>query len=247
MVNPFRRWFGGSRDVEAHGWTAVAAWAKAGGHRFARSSDHSGFVVEAAWPAATWRLEWGAPQRHYFSQPELRVRAEVGATGELQMLVISRELMLLLEQQVFEESTDSTETRMDDSLPEEMRWLVLYPKLPRSELGVLRERFGALSNLPRAVHSWLDAPLVKQLDASSSWLPEPLPLLMVVQRGRLTLRCALPEPGLPALQGALGLFGVALAAARRVGVEMAKGSLAGGRPSTWGAASAMPPVDETPR
>jgi hypothetical protein len=124
---------------------------------------------------------------------------------------------------------------------------VLYPKLPRSELGVLRERFGALSNLPRAVHSWLDAPLVKQLDASSSWLPEPLPLLMVVQRGRLTLRCALPEPGLPALQGALGLFGAALTAARRVGDELAKGSLAGGRPSTWGAASAMPPVEEPPR
>jgi hypothetical protein len=136
---------------------------------------------------------------------------------------------------------------VDDSLPEEMRWLVLYPKLPRSELGALLPLFGALSNLPRAAQSWLDGPLSKQLEAAPSWLPEPLPLLIVVQRGRMTLRCAMPEPEVTALRGALGLFGVALVAARRVGNEMAQRGIGGGRPSTWGSPSAMPPVDTPPR
>jgi hypothetical protein len=244
MINPFRRWFGGSRGSDR--WAAAAEWAQRSGYRFARSSDGSGFVVEGGPADTAWRLEWGASQRHYFSGPELRLRAEVGPTGELKMLIIARELMLLLEHQVFEESTDGTETRMDESLPVEMRWLVLYPKLPRSDIGVLHQLFGALSNLPRAVQSWLDVPLSKQLEAAPSWLPEPLPLLIVVQRGRLTLRCAMPEPEVPALRGALGLFGVALAGARRVGNEIAQGSIGSGRPSTWGSTSAMPPVDAPP-
>lgn len=245
MVNPFRRWFGGSRS--GNGWAAAADWAEAAGHRFARSRDGSGFVIETGEAANAWRLEWGTSQRHYFDAAELRLRGEVGAIGELQMLVISRALMVRLEQQVFDESTDGTETRMDDDTPEEMRWLVLYPKVPRSELGVLRERFGALSNFPRAALSWLDAPLVRQLDGSTAWLAPDPTLLLVVQRGRLTLRCALARPEQSALQAALGLFRAALTAARRVGGEVNRGSIGGDRPSTWGPPSAMAPLEEPPR
>ncbi|MDP1693549.1 MAG: hypothetical protein Q8L49_16650 [Burkholderiaceae bacterium] len=242
MVNPFRHWFGGSREGER--WSTLAAWAAASGHRFARSRDGDGFVIAPTHAVIGWRLEWGPSQRHYFSGSELRLRAAIGATGDLQMLVITRELMALLEQQVFEESTDGTETRMDDDLPEEMRWLVLYPKLPRAELGVLRERFGALSNFPRAALSWLNGPLARQLDMSSVWRPADQALVLVVQRGRLTLRCPVPQPELPALQGALGLFGVALNAARRVGTEVVQGRIGGARPGTGGLPSAMPPAEE---
>ena len=245
MVNPFRRWFGGSRDGEA--WAAAADWAEAGGHRFARSRDGSGFIIEAGEAATAWRLEWGAAQRHYFDGPELRLRADVGATGDLQMLVIGRELMVRLEQQMFEESTDGTETRMDEDLPEEMRWLVLYSKLPRAELGVLRERFGALANLPRAALSWLDPALVQQLDGTTAWLSPSPALLLVLQRGRLTLRCALAQPEVPALKAARVLFDAALTAARRVGAEITQGSIGGDRPSTWGPPSAMPPIEAPPR
>jgi hypothetical protein len=242
MVNPFRRWFSGSRGGED--WTAIADWAETCGHRFARSRDGDGFVVESNRAGEAWRLEWGPPQRHYFSSPELRLRGELGAAGELQMLVITRELMTRLEQQVFEESTEGTETRMDDDLPEEMRWLVLYPKVPRSELGILRERFGALSNVPRAALSWLDQPFVDQLDASNAWQPANQTLIMVAQRGRLTLRCPLSEPALPQLQGAIRLFVVAHTAAKRVAIEVMQGRIGSGQPSTWGPPSATPPADE---
>lgn len=244
MFKPLKRWFGGSRGGED--WSAVADWAKRCDYRFARSVDGSGFVIEGGPPTTAWRLEWGASQRHYFSGPELRVRGEVGPTGELQMLVIARELMRQLEQQVFEASTEGTETFVDDTLPEEMRWLVLYAKLPRAELGPLRELFGALANLPLAAKSWLDVALVKQLVAASSWLPEPLPLLIVVQRGRLTLRCAMAKPEVTGLRAALGLFGAALTAARRVSHEIGQGQIGGGRPTAWGPPSAMPPADDVP-
>jgi hypothetical protein len=239
MVNLFRRWFGGSRDSE--GWPAIAEWAQASGYRFARVRDSEGFVVESGDAAGAWRLEWGPPQRHYFSGPELRLRAEVGPIGDLQMLLMSRALMALLEQQVFEESTDGTETRMDDDLPEEMRWLVLYPKVPRSELGALRERFGALSNVPSAALSWLEGTFATQLETTPSWLAAEHALVLVVHRGRLTLRCALAQPELPAMQAALALFEAALAAARRVGNQIAQGRIAADRPSTWGPPSVLPP------
>ena len=241
MQNLFMRWFGGPRD--AADWGAVADWANAAGHRFTRSRDGSGFIVQPAQAAAGWRVEWGPPQRHYFSSPELRLRGEVGPTGDLQMLIMTRALMTQLEQQVFEEFTESNLTRMDDQTPEEMRWLVLYPKVPRAELGVLRERFGALSNVPRAALHWVGPPLSQQLDASSAWLAVDQPLALVVQRGRLTLRCAQAQPELAALQGALGLFGVAQVAARRVGEELARGEIGNDRPSTWGAPSRMPEGD----
>ena len=246
MVNPLRRWFGGTRGGDDD-WAAVAEWAQRCDYRFARSSDGSGFVIEGGPAQTAWRLEWGASQRRYFSGPELRVRGEVGSTGEVQMLVIGRDLMGLLERQVFEASTEGTETRVDDTLPEEMRWLVLHPKLPRAELGPLREAFGALANLPRAAQSWLDAALVKQLEAASGWLAEPLPLLLMVQRGRLTLRCALAQPEVAALRAALSLFGAALSAAKRVGDEIGKGQIGAGRPTAWGPPSAMPPDDGAAR
>jgi hypothetical protein len=245
MVNPFRRWFGASRERD--GWAAAAEWAQGDGHRFARSRDGSGFVVEPGQGAAGWRLEWGASQRHYIDGPELRLRAEAGPPGDLQMLIATRALMSSLEQQVFEEFTEGKLTRMDDNTPEEMRWLVLYPKVPRAELGVLRERFGALSNLPRAAPLWLDAPLLQQLDASSTWLAADKPLLLVLQRSRLTLRCAQAEEPTPAaMRGALALFGVALAAARRVGAEVMRGTVDAGRPTAWGPPSALPEGDPKP-
>lgn len=240
MQDLFRRWFGGAGGTQ---WRDVAAWADSAGHRFTRSRDGSGFIIQSGQDAAAWRLEWGPPQRHYFSSPELRLRGEVGPTADLQMLIVTRPLMTKLEHEVFEEFTEHNQTRMDDGTPEEMRWLVLYPKVPRAELGPLRERFGALSNVPRAALRWVGAPLMSQLDASSAWLGAEQPLLLVLQRGRLTLRCAQAQPELPVLQGALGLFGVALAAARRVGEELARGEIGDDRPSSWGAPSRMPAAE----
>lgn len=223
------------------------AWAEAAGHRFAPVRGGEGFVIESAAGAAAWRLEWGPSQRDYIEDMELRVRAEIGETAELQMLAIARTLVARLENEVFEQFTEGNQTRMDDRTPEEMRWLVLYPAMPRSALGPLRERFSVLANRPAAAPLWLEGPLAQALADSAAWLDAATPFVMVVQRGRFVLRMALAQPTPEALQAAVGLASVAAAAARRVGAEVARGAVGSERPSTWGAPSAMPGAEDGAR
>lgn len=234
MRNLFRRWFGAAPDAVSEAAAPVRAWAQAGGHRFAPARGGDGFVIESAAGGGGWRAEWGPSQRDYIEGMELRVRAEIGDAGDLQMLAIARALVARLENQVFEQFTEGNQTRMDDSTPEEMRWLVLYPPMPRSALGALRERFALLANRPAAAPLWLEGALASALEASAAWLDAATPFVMVVQRSRFVLRMALPEPAPDALQAAVGLAGVAAAAARRVGAEVMRGGLGSERPSTWG-------------
>jgi hypothetical protein len=237
MINPFRRWFAGGPQAPGG---SVRAWAAAQGWRYATSRDLSGFVVEPGAGSAPWRCEWGPSQRGYIDGNELRVRVETGETGDLQMLCITRALMQVLESEVFEQYTEGTQTRMDDSTPEEMRWLVLHPQVPRATLGALKERYAMLSNRPAAAPMWLEGALAEQLEASSAWLSVGSPLAMVVQRGRFVLRLGVAEPGVEVVEGAIALANVAAAAARRVGREVMAGAVGSQRPSSWGAPSAMP-------
>jgi len=251
MDNPFRRWFGKAPPVAsgAGGRAPAAAWAATRGHRFALSRDASGFVIEAPPGTATGfqRIEWGTAQRPYFDGRELRIRGEVTGGRELQMLVVSRTLMAALERAVFEEFTQSNETRIDDQTPEEMRWLVLYPKLPRSVMGAIGEQYAALSNLPNAAAVWLEGALADELGRASQWLPVQGLVIITVQRQRISLRCEVEEPDAALLDAALKLFDVAQAAARRVGEELAAGRIGSERPSRWGAPSVMPGADSAGR
>jgi hypothetical protein len=240
MKNLFRRWFGGAPDAGGEAASPAKTWAEASGHRFAPARGSEGFVIESAAGGGAWRAEWGPSQRDYIEGMELRVRADIGDAGDLQMMVIARSLVAPLENQVFEQFTEGNQTRMDDRTPEEMRWLVLYPPMPRSALGTLRERFAALANRPAAGPMWIEGALARALEASSSWLDAATPFVMVVQRGRFVLRMALASPTPEALEAAAGLGSVAAAAARRVGAEVARGAVGSERPSGWDAPSAVP-------
>ena len=114
---------------EGADWRAISAWESQRGARFKRSRDGAGFVVEGRFEASTWRLEWGPPQRSYIAGHELRLRMELGLPQELNMLVLSRPLMEALERSAFEQYTAQMQTRIDDTTPEEMRWLAMFPKL----------------------------------------------------------------------------------------------------------------------
>jgi hypothetical protein len=238
MRNLFRRWFGGAPDAAGDGVAPARAWAEAEGHRFAPARGSEGFVIESSAGGAAWRAEWGPSQRDYIDGMELRVRAEIGDAGDLQMLVIARALVAPLENEVYEQFTEGNQTRMDSRTPEELRWLVLYPPMPRSALGALRERFAVLANRPAAAPMWIEGALAKALEEASSWLEAATPFVMVVQRGRFVLRMALPRPTPAELKSAVDLASVAVAAARRVGAEVARGALGSERPSGWGAPSA---------
>lgn len=232
MKELLRRWFGASSTPGMRVPRAVAQWASAHGWRAAEARGGSGFAIDAS---DGLRIEWGEPQREYTAPAELRIRAELGAGGHsLQMLVVTRTLMRLLEASVFEQATEDNRTRVDDStIPEEMRWLVLYPKLARAELGTLAERVGALANQSGAAAAWLDAPLRSALEAALPKLAVHEPLVLVVQRGRFVLRRALAEPDVAAIESALALAQAAVASARAVAQHYAKAPGSSDAGSGW--------------
>lgn len=237
MPTIFSRWFGAPRSGDDEALQAVRGWAAAQGHRFATIKGEQGFVVEPA--GGAWRVEWGPSQRDYIEGMELRVRSEIGDAGDLQMLVASLPLVTRLEREVYEQFTEGTQTRIDGHTPEEMRWLVLYPKMPRHVLGALRDRYAVLANRPSAAPQWLEGGVSSALAAASGWLDADQPLVMVVQRGRFALRLPLAEPEVGAIEAAIALATPAIAAARAVGAEVARGAIGSQRPSGWDTPSVM--------
>ena len=214
MLGSIKRLFAGTPSQA--GWEACEQWALSRGHVFKRTRDSGGFVVEAQGEEG-WRLEWGPSQRDYISGGELRLRAELRDGPELQLLVVSRLLMEALERQVFEEFTEGTQTRIDTATPEEMRWLVMFPKFTTPESKELREHYGAVGSVPEALPAWLNGALTdKLLEAARTWLAREDRLVLIVQRGRLTLRTAMPEPQPARMELVAALFDVALAESRRV-------------------------------
>ncbi|WP_051242417.1 hypothetical protein [Azohydromonas australica] len=216
MLDAFRQWF--SRRAGLPGERALADWAHAQGHHFKRSRDADGFIVEAQ--GGAWRLEWGPSQRRYITGQELRLRAPLNGGAGLQLLVLTRSLLDLLEKQVFEQYTQGLQTRIDLATPDEMRWLVLHPKLPAAELSALRGHFGAVGHPLEALSSWIGGPLgaalVELATARSAGLA---PLMLIVQRERLTLRTALEHAEPALITELLQLFEVARREAQRVAAQ----------------------------
>jgi len=215
MFDSIKRWMAG----EPHGpdWADVAAWAQAHGFRFKRAKDDAGFVIEGAFGDRPWRLEWGPPQRSYIDTQELRIRMELKLPSDLQMLLLSRPLMEMLERETFEHYTESTQTHIDISTPEEMRWLAMFPKvtlvLPKS----IRGRFGAVGSNPQTTAAWVDTAFAQQLEqAAQSWLRVEPPFVLMTLRGRVYLRLELDLPEPAAIEQALSLFEPAAQAALHV-------------------------------
>ncbi len=223
MLNALKRWLQPQAHTQtAPGWGDVAEWAQARGHVFKRIREGTGFVVDgrlgAASPAASadaaapmWRLEWGPSQRFYISGQELRLRAELHAPPDLQLLILSKTLMRALEDETFESFTDSLKTYADDSAPEEMRWLAMFGKPDAAALGPLALHFGAVALVPSTVSAWVHGSMAEhllRLVAIGRVGPD-RPCVLMVQRGRLLLRATLEEPGPQALQAWLNLFEIA--------------------------------------
>lgn len=192
----------------------VEAWCTARGWRFKTTHEHDGFVIEE--PAGDWRLEWGPATRRYLGTHELRLRADTGIDAQTYGVLMPRSLMQALERELFDAYVEGKETRADDALPEEVRWLAIAPKLGAAELGVLRETVGGVGNvLPWMAH-WLagaaGADVLRWMDPPG---PGPAPLFaLCVSRGRLVLRLGMPRPEVEAMAQAQALFQTLLVGAR---------------------------------
>ena len=186
MFSSIKRLIGAGPKVVDQG-AVLAAWAKAEGHTFKRVSGRSGgYVVEAA---AGWRAEWGSSQRKYIEGQELRFRSDSSMPHDVQMVMLTRNLAQTLESDVFSRYTNAMQTQIDNSLPDEMRWLAMHPQVDTPQSPTLAKRFVFLSNSVEISQMWLDPDLVKAFEeAAATWWTDSLMLIMTVNRGILTLR-----------------------------------------------------------
>ncbi len=187
MLHAIKRLFGGS-PVQAGGEPRVlAAWAKECGHAYKTAAGASGGVVVTT--QSGWRLEWGASQRSYIKGHELRFRRESKVPPDVQMLLLTRTLAHVLEAEVFDSFTDAMQTRIDNTLPDEMRWLAMHPKVSMSAFPALARRYLMIANAEAVALSWLRGAVGQALEeAATSWWTDPMPLVITINRGILTLR-----------------------------------------------------------
>lgn len=240
MLDGIKRLF--SRPAEApSAWDAVVVWADQNQIVFRKARDDEGFVLEGHAGKLPWRLEWGASQRPYVQGPELRLRIDAGLPPALQAMVLDRRLQGLMEEQMFAEYVEGVQTRIDNTTPAEMRWLVMLNRLTATELGALDAGFAAVGSDKAWIGQWLRGGL------ASAMLGAPLapqqPVVLMIARGRLTLRTALADPTPPVLDAWLRVFTVAVREARRT-AERAAAETPSMPASEW--APGDEPADDTP-
>lgn len=223
MFKHLKRWF--ASRANALRWKVIADWANDKGAEFKLIHEGEGFVIEhkLARPRP-WRMEWGKSQRSYIEGPELRLRCELGLSPDLQMMVMSRQLMERLESSMFEMYTDTLKTRIDTDMPEEGRWLVMFPKFSDFSSKAMRSRFGAVCMSKEAISTWLQGSLGTALEqACDGILSHDPPLVMLTQRGNLYLRMSMADPDPITFETLLRLFDVACNEALRANSKATEG------------------------
>ncbi|MBP7131739.1 MAG: hypothetical protein KBA70_03155 [Aquabacterium sp.] len=176
--------------VESEDARVLLAWAKTEGHTFKHVKERfgAGHVVEAA---DGWRIEWGNSQRPYIIGKELRFRCDTGIPGDVQLIFLSKVLAQTFESDVFSRFTNAMQTQIDNTLPDEMRWLAMHPEVHLPGNMVVSRRFALFCNADAVSTHWLDADTVQALEeAATSWWSDSLVLVITLNRGILTARMA---------------------------------------------------------
>jgi len=221
----------------------IADWAEARGGSFTLTEEGEGFLIEEPKHAlGSLRIEWGAPQRDYITERELRMRFELRLSPDLQMMVIEKLLLDALERAVFEAYTDTLQTRVDTDTPEEMRWLVMFSKVEQWKSKVARSRFSACGATQELATHWVGGSLGEALAlASQDLVPAGQAFVMLTQRGNLYLRTSMTEPQFDRIKGLVKLAETAAREAQQLQLRLGE---AGAWPTTssmaWGPSSGLP-------
>lgn len=187
------------------------------GWRIRPVQTQNGFVLDGAFEGLSWRAEWGPSQRSYIEGHEFRVRVALGAPATFQMMILCRRLMETLESEAFERFTEGNETIIDFDLPEEVRWLPIFPKLVQWPDPDLKLGFSALAPNPKAVALWLEGPLSQAFkEAMSGPLADTIPFVLMTHKGRIYLRMELERPSEEALLTIMGLAKTATLRAKEI-------------------------------
>jgi len=227
MSRTLRQWLlGGASGAEK----AVKQWCASEGLVLKLTHERDGFVIEPAREGLQVRIEWGPSQRPYLSGMELRLRSDTGIEPQVYGALMPQAQLEVLEHALFEQSTDSVQTRFDGEMPEEMRWLAMGERLDATQLGPLRGDFAGVASHSAwmaewlagptgdAVHGWAQAELqrlaVTARKPGSREKPAPLGWALLVHRSRLVWRQSLAAPDVAAIALARQAFHAALVGAR---------------------------------
>ncbi|HEX7689544.1 MAG TPA: hypothetical protein VF453_17685 [Burkholderiaceae bacterium] len=192
-------------------WPQLAAWARENGWSLKRTIAHDGWVMDHEPGHPGWRVEWGPAQRGFMSSHELRIRLETPRLPEnMQALVLDRPLLARLDREVYQQITDSVQTRLDEETPEEMRWLAMHAKLSPNQMGVpLRDRYGGLCSEPEWLSRWLAGPVSAALKKRADVMPVEAvsaePFALRLARGQMVLRQAAPALAMPAFVASMAV------------------------------------------
>ena len=187
MLDAIKRLFGDAAAPAGQESKVLAQWAKECGLSLKTVSQAPGGVVIVS--PQGWRAEWGVSQRPYIKGHELRFRFESAVPGDVQALLLTRTLAHVLEADVFDSFTDAMQTRVDNTLPDEMRWLAMHAKVSLQAFPALAKRFLLIANAESVMAQWIDPELGAALEAAAtSWWTDPMPLVVTLNRGILTLR-----------------------------------------------------------
>jgi len=144
------------------------------------------------------------------------------------MLVLTQSLFETLERSAFESFTESTQTVIDANTPEEMRWLVMFPRASVKAAKAVRQHFHFTGGTEGDTERWVDGPLAELLEkADTGFLAGQPPFILMTLRGRVYLRMQLADPDPRALAGAVALFQCAVAQAIRTAATVADADTAG--------------------
>ncbi|MFG6466388.1 hypothetical protein [Roseateles sp. BYS87W] len=230
VVNQVKHWW--VSRANAARWRSIQEWVQGRGGSFEQTADGGGFLVEIGGGGALGplRIEWGESQRSYLPGHELRMRLSLGLHPDLQLMVVCRHLMEELERAVFEAYTDTLKTRVDTDTPEEMRWLVMFPKFEQAASQIVRQRYGVVGVTKDLCAGWIDGEFGEALvQASQDLLPEWHPFVLMAMRGNLYLRTSMAEADAARIQALVRLLE---SAARAAEVLSARVSETGAWPTT---------------
>lgn len=219
MFGSLKRLMGSATSRKGGQGAVLSDWARAQGHTFKTVKDKGGggYVVLSA--SGLWRLEWGASQRPYIDGQELRFRCESTLAPDVQMLIISKVLAQALETEVYSSFTNAMQTQVDNTLPDEMRWLPMHSKVALSGAEVFSRRFSVLSNADNVTRQWVGGELLAALeDAACGWWTDALIVVMTINRGRLTLRLSGEDIDDAQLSAVANLFEIASRSLRAVAI-----------------------------
>ena len=222
MLEGFKRWLSGRAQPETgSGATAELGsftdWSRREQVQIRTPREGNGVIIDGKSGELPWRLEWGPSQRPYVLGQELRIRAALPLPPELQAIVLNRPLQEAIEKTMFEQYVEGVQTRLDTDTPAEMRWVVMYPKLGRAELGALQERYAAAASAASWLRQWLGGTLGPALlalrsEASSAFV-------LMVNRGKMTLRAEVDEASALSFEPYLRVFEIALREARSARID----------------------------